>query len=185
METLNLIYWYRVGLGIIAAFICVVGWVLTGRFAASVIEGVSLAIIFYIITYYILKTKFIAKVEKTSKLLTTGIGAYFLTWIVSWVLMLTLILSPTVPAAAFTYLPTDPKVNQIVTFNATTSRAVQGRYISTYSWNFGDNQGQTTSDQVITHNYTSSGSYTVLLYVIDDYGLVSHPQTAIIEIGSS
>ena len=92
METLSLIYWCRVGFGVIAALLSTVGWVLTDRLFASVIEGISLAIIFYIITYYILKMKFITKVEKTSKLLTTGIGAYFLTWIVSWILFYTLIL---------------------------------------------------------------------------------------------
>jgi uncharacterized membrane protein YvlD (DUF360 family) len=98
METLSLIYWCRVGLGVIAALISTVVWVLTagpaltGGLFSSVIEGISLAIIFYIITYYILKMKFITKVEKTSKLLTTGIGAYFLTWIVSWILFYTLIL---------------------------------------------------------------------------------------------
>jgi len=92
METLNIIYWSRVGLGVIAALICVAGWALTNTLFSSVIQGASLAIVFYIITYYILKMKFITKVEKPSKLFTTGIGAYFLTWIVSWILFYTLIL---------------------------------------------------------------------------------------------
>jgi len=91
METLSLIYWYRVGLGVIAALICVAGWALTGLFD-SIFQGASLAVIFYIITYYILKMKFITKVEKASKLLTQGIGAYFLTWVVSWTLFYTLVL---------------------------------------------------------------------------------------------
>jgi len=85
-------------LGAAAALICTVVWALTagpelryGLFS-SVFQGASLAIIFYIITYYIIKNKFFIKVEKPSKLFTQGIGAYFLTWIVSWVLFYTLVL---------------------------------------------------------------------------------------------
>jgi hypothetical protein len=50
-----------------------------------------MAIIVYIITHYVLKWQFIAKVEKPSKVLWTGIGAYFLTWIVTWTLFFTLL----------------------------------------------------------------------------------------------
>jgi len=50
-----------------------------------------MAIIVYILTHYVLKWKFIAKVEKPSKVFTTGIGAYFVTWIVAWVLFFTLL----------------------------------------------------------------------------------------------
>jgi len=49
-----------------------------------------MAIIIYVITYYVYKLLFITKVEKSSKLVTTGIGAYFLTWIASWALFFTL-----------------------------------------------------------------------------------------------
>jgi len=47
-------------------------------------------LMFYIITYYILKMKFIDKVEKPSKIVTTGIGAYIMTWLVSWMLFFTM-----------------------------------------------------------------------------------------------
>jgi len=181
METLNLIYWYRVGFGAIAALISVVGWALTGRLFASVIEGISWAIIFYIITYYILKMKFIAKVEKTSKLFTQGIGAYFLTWIISWILILSIIISPTVPTANFVYSPSHPTVGETITFNATASYDVNG-YIASYSWFFGDNTGQIGSNPVVYHNYTVLGNYLVSLYVTDDSGLVSSPRTAVVEV---
>jgi hypothetical protein len=45
----------------------------------------------YIVTYYIYKWRFIALVEKPSKILTQGIGAYFLTWIVALGLFYTLL----------------------------------------------------------------------------------------------
>jgi hypothetical protein len=34
--------------------------------------------------------QFFTKVKKTSKIFTTGIGTYFLTWIVAWALFFTL-----------------------------------------------------------------------------------------------
>lgn len=180
METLNVIYWCRVGLGIIAGLICVAGWALTTTLFTSVIQGVSLAIIFYIITYYILKMKFITKVEKTSKLFKQGIGAYFLTWVVSWTLILTLVLSPTVPRAYFTYLPPDPKVNNPVAFDASGSFSV--RKIVSYSWSFGDNTGNTTSVSMINHTYIATGSYTVMLYITDVYGLIGSPFSRVVEV---
>ncbi len=54
----------------------------------------SVAILVYIIAYYILKWQFMTKVEKPSKVFTMGIGAYFLTWIVAWGLLYTLVFSP-------------------------------------------------------------------------------------------
>jgi len=57
----------------------------------SFINGLTMALVIYIISYYIIKWRFIYKVEKQQKLLTTGIGIYFLSWIVSWVLLYTII----------------------------------------------------------------------------------------------
>ncbi len=54
----------------------------------------SVAILVYLVTYYILKARFMTRVEKLSKLFTMGIGAYFLTWIVAWVLLLTVTQKP-------------------------------------------------------------------------------------------
>jgi hypothetical protein len=145
METLNLIYWYRVGSGVAAALLCVLGWALTGTLFTSIIQGISMALIFYIITYYILKMKFITKVEKTSKLFTQGIGSYFLTWIVSWVLIISL----TAPRAAFVY-SNPARVNQDVTFDATASYNIKG-YITSYRWIFVFSN-QTISNQTETQN---------------------------------
>ena len=53
--------------------------------------GFSIALIIYLASYYIIKLKFMNKVEKPRKLITTGIGSYFLAWIVLWILMYTII----------------------------------------------------------------------------------------------
>jgi len=88
MKPLNIIYWSRVCSGILTGVICTVGQAF--GFFGNLIEGISMAIIIYILTYYVYKLLFITKVEKPSKIFTTGIGAYFLTWIVTWVLFSTL-----------------------------------------------------------------------------------------------
>ncbi len=85
MKPLTIIYWSRVVLGVIAGLACT----LLGR--ESFLSGLSFGILFYILTYYILKTRFVTKVEKTSQLIMMGIGAYFMSLIVSWALFYTLI----------------------------------------------------------------------------------------------
>ncbi|MFQ6064047.1 MAG: hypothetical protein ACE5L6_01090 [Candidatus Bathyarchaeia archaeon] len=85
MKPLTIIYWSRVALGIVAGLGCT----LLGR--ESFLSGLSFGILFYILTYYILKTRFVTKVEKTSQLFMMGIGAYFMSLIVSWALFFTLI----------------------------------------------------------------------------------------------
>jgi len=85
MKPLNVIYWSRVGLGIVAGLLCA----LLGL--DSLLSGVSFGILFYILTYYLLKWRFVAKVEKQSEVFKMGIFAYFLAWIVGWVLFYTLL----------------------------------------------------------------------------------------------
>jgi hypothetical protein len=57
----------------------------------KLMNGISLSIITYLVSYYVIKLGFTHKVEKPRKLFTTGIGIYFLTWIVFWILLYTLI----------------------------------------------------------------------------------------------
>ena len=90
MKPLNIIYWSRVGFGVVAALVCVF-LIDVENVANPLISGMSVGILFYLVTYYILKWQFMTKVEKPSKVGTMGIGAYFLTWIVAWVLFYTLI----------------------------------------------------------------------------------------------
>jgi hypothetical protein len=91
LKPLSIIYLSRVCFGIVAALICAVGNWASAELFNRLLQGLSMAMIVYIITYYVLKWQFIAKVEKSSKVLWTGIGAYFLTWIVTWTLFFTLL----------------------------------------------------------------------------------------------
>jgi len=159
MKPLTLVYWSRVGLGIIAALVCFL------LRLDSFLSGLSLGILFYILTYYILKRQFLAKVEKTAELFKMGIGAYFLSWIVMWSLFFTLMF----PTAVFTYPPESLVVGETITFDATGSHDLTGRIIN-YTWDFGDENTTTTIEPSITHVYLASGNYTVTLLVTDNEG---------------
>jgi len=87
MKPLTIIYWSRVILAIVAALICVSLNILLQEM--GFFTGLSVTMLFYILTYYIYKPRFIAKVEKPTKIFTTGIGAYFITWLVTWILFYT------------------------------------------------------------------------------------------------
>ncbi len=91
MKPLSFIYWSRAGLGIGTALLCVLLNILSPEF--SLYSNISVALLVYLVAYYIYKWRFIASVEKPSKIVTTGIGAYFLTWIVALGLFYTLWIS--------------------------------------------------------------------------------------------
>ncbi|MEM3576948.1 MAG: PKD domain-containing protein [Candidatus Bathyarchaeia archaeon] len=84
------------------------------------------------------------------------------------------------PIASFTFAPTYPEVNQIATFNASSSYDPDG-YIVSYTWNFGDGNITSTSNPIITHIYTSFGDYVVKLTVTDNNGLTDD-ETATIHV---
>jgi hypothetical protein len=95
MNPLSIIYWTRFLLGIIAAGLSALLTDFVPEF--NLLNGISIALLVYIVSYYAYKAAFTAKVEKQSKLFSTGIGAYFLSWLVLWVLFYTL-LNPVTPA---------------------------------------------------------------------------------------
>jgi hypothetical protein len=76
----------------------------------SFFNGISVALLIYILTYYVFKSRFLIHFEKPSKIFTTGIGAYFLTWVVMFGIFFTL-LSPTLtitnPASNTVFSPND------------------------------------------------------------------------------
>lgn len=84
MKPLSTIYWIRVPLAITASLISV------ALSMDNLYSVVSVALLFYVITNYLLKYFFETKVKKSSKIITTGIGTYFLTWIVTLALFYTL-----------------------------------------------------------------------------------------------
>jgi hypothetical protein len=97
MKPLEKVYWLRFALGIVAALVCVGFGIATGTISNSqfqfstFIDGVSLALIVYLISYYVIKSIFVTKVQKPQKLFTTGIGIYLLSWIVFWAMLYTVI----------------------------------------------------------------------------------------------
>jgi len=74
------------------------------------------------------------------------------------------------PTAYFTYSPTYPVVNDTVTFNASTSYDPDG-FITSYMWDFGDNNITTVADPIIAHVYSTYANYTVTLTITDNDGL--------------
>jgi PKD repeat protein len=74
------------------------------------------------------------------------------------------------PRADFAFAPSLPYVNETVTFNASASTPEGGTIVS-YLWNFGD--GSTATGMVVTHAYTSYGTYVVTLTVTDSEELTS------------
>lgn len=72
------------------------------------------------------------------------------------------------PVAAFWYLPSSPKVNESITFDASLSSSPDEKPIVNYAWNFGDNNITTTNATGITHAYSRRGFYNVSLTVMDN-----------------
>jgi hypothetical protein len=102
MRPLEKVYWLRLGLGIVAALLCaayglaVPGTIVsTGFTFTTFMNSTSIAILTYIVSYYLIKNRFLTLVVKPMKLFTTGFGVYFLSWIVFWVLLYTIIAGPT------------------------------------------------------------------------------------------
>ncbi len=96
MNPLVVIYWTRLALGIVAAAISAL--VATMQSAISLytfLNGVTIALLIYIISYYVLKAKFYNKVEKQSKIMMMGIGIYFIAWILFFILFYSIM----IPAA--------------------------------------------------------------------------------------
>jgi len=74
------------------------------------------------------------------------------------------------PSAEFTYSPPWPQTWETVTFDASHSNP-NGGYIVSYKWDFGDGNSTTTSNPVISHHYTTFGTFNVTLTVTDSEGL--------------
>ncbi len=92
MNTLTFIYIIRIGLGIIAGILS--GYASTfmdPNELTTFLNGLTIALAIYLISYYLIKGKFYNKVEKQSKIMTMGIGIFFISWIVFLVLTYTIL----------------------------------------------------------------------------------------------
>jgi parallel beta-helix repeat protein len=72
------------------------------------------------------------------------------------------------PVASFSWSPSVPEVDELVTFDASASMPNGGEIVS-YEWDFGD--GKYASGKTVTHQYSFAGNYTVTLNVTDSEGL--------------
>ena len=109
MNILTKIYWLRVSLGAIAGLVSasipfitqsVTGASLVAQMSElnTLLNGITIALLIYLISFYLLKKKFATQVEKPSKIMTMGIFIYFFTWLVVMVLVLSVLIGP-VPVA--------------------------------------------------------------------------------------
>jgi len=74
------------------------------------------------------------------------------------------------PIASFTYYPSNPRVSELVLFDASSSTS-NGRAITNYRWNFDDGKITSTPNPTTTHEYSIPRTYNVTLTVIDSDGL--------------
>jgi len=86
---------------------------------------------------------------------------------------------PGAPVASFTYTPTSPLVNELITFDASASTP-DGATISNYTWGFGDGNITTVTTATIKHVYTTNLTYTVTLNVTDTDGLTGTTSQSVI-----
>ncbi len=95
MKPVVVIYWLRLILGLTAAGISTVVTMFNDEVVyTTFLNGLTVALVIYLVSYYLLKAKFANKVEKTSKIMTQGIGIYFFTWLVFWVLFYSVMKGP-------------------------------------------------------------------------------------------
>ncbi|MBN1244330.1 hypothetical protein JXA31_01900 [Candidatus Bathyarchaeota archaeon] len=87
MKPLVTIYWIRVALSIVAAAIsAIVATMQNATDLYTFLNGITIALLIYLLSYYVLKAKFMNKVEKQSKIMTMGIFIYFIAWAVFFIL---------------------------------------------------------------------------------------------------
>jgi ABC-type uncharacterized transport system permease subunit len=87
------LYWLRVALGITAGAISALLAALFFNINSvdTLINSITIALLIYFVTYYILRGFYKSKIEKQSKILSTAIGMYFFSWITFFVLIYTII----------------------------------------------------------------------------------------------
>jgi hypothetical protein len=81
------------------------------------------------------------------------------------------------PTAAITATPTTGTAPLVVSFNGSGSSDLDGS-IASYSWNFGD--GTTSSSAVVSHTYSSAGTFMATLTVADNEGATGSATKSIV-----
>ena len=85
------LYWIRVALGIVAAALsATLALYMTLTDLSTLVDSFTVALLVYLVSYYPLKAVYKDKIEKQSKILSTGIIMYFFAWLPFFVLFFTL-----------------------------------------------------------------------------------------------
>jgi len=92
------LYWIRVILGIVAGAITAALTTLTpflGKISdvSTLVNSITIALLIYFVTYYLLRGYYKEKIEKQSKILSTAVGMYFFAWLSFFVLFYTVFLA--------------------------------------------------------------------------------------------
>ena len=85
------LYWIRVALGIVAgALSAAFALYLPLNDLSTLVDSFTVALLVYLVSYYPLRAVFTNKIDKPSKILSTGIIMYFFAWLPCYVLFFTL-----------------------------------------------------------------------------------------------
>ena len=89
MPSFDKLYWSRLGLAAVAG---VLAQVLVGNNQPDWTSGVSIGILFYLISYYVARFTWYKKLgrEGQGKIYTTGIGGFIMVFLFTWMLFFTL-----------------------------------------------------------------------------------------------
>jgi hypothetical protein len=100
LKPLVVIYWIRVGLSVVAAVISAFVATLSAPYEFSTfLNGITIALAIYLVSYYVIKARYMNKVEKQSKIMTQAIFMYFIAWAVFFILFYSLLVGPPALAA--------------------------------------------------------------------------------------
>jgi len=95
MKPSESLYWIRASLGVVIGALSALYDYAMGLSLEKDIgvffTGLAFALMFFILTYYVLKLYYFDKFKKKSKVISTGIGIYFLFWIVVWIFVNTVL----------------------------------------------------------------------------------------------
>jgi hypothetical protein len=99
LKPLEKIYWIRVALSIVAGVISAFVATLFDPYSFNTfLNGITIALAIYLLSYYMLKARFMNKVEKQSKIMTMGIFIYFIAWAVFFILFYSILAPPVIEA---------------------------------------------------------------------------------------
>ena len=86
------LYWIRVALGIVAAALsAALALYMSSTDLGTLVDSFTIALLVYLVSYYPLRAIYKDKIEKQSKILSTGVVMYFFAWLPFFVIFFTLL----------------------------------------------------------------------------------------------